>query len=213
MLRPAFAAVVGGLALALAFPPTDWNVLAWVSLAPMFVIATRARSRAALGWGWLGGVAFFLPLLHWLNFTFGTYSRIPWPLTWGPTMLLAGYCALWIGVVTAAMSWVASRLGVAPALGATPFLWVAAEWGRGHVLSGFPWGLLGYSQYLRLPIVQVAELGGVYAVSFVVVTVNAALAAFVMLPRCRGLAALAIAGILVALSALFGTSRLAPTPP
>ena len=65
------------------------------------------------GWGWVGAFAFFLPLLIWLNFTFATYSAIPWPLTWGPTMLLAGYCALWPAAVNAAASWIAQRRGAA----------------------------------------------------------------------------------------------------
>jgi hypothetical protein len=37
-------------------------------------------------------------------------------------------------------------------------------------------GLIGYSQYLRLPVIQIAELGGVYAVSLLIVAVNAAIA-------------------------------------
>ena len=36
-------------------------------------------------------------------------------------------------------------------------------------MGGFPWGTLGYSQYLRLPVIQVAELGGVHAVSLALV--------------------------------------------
>ena len=43
-------------------------------------------------------------------------------------------------------------------------------------MGGFPWGLLGYSQHAQLPVIQIAELGGVYGVSFLIVAVNAALA-------------------------------------
>lgn len=209
----ALAVVAGGLALALAYPPMDWDWLAWVALVPMLLVARGCPPGAAFGWGWLGAFVFFLGLLRWLNFTFRTYSAIPWPLTWGPTMLLAGYCAVWIGAVAAALAWMARRRGPGWALLAAPFLWVAAEWGRGHLMGGFPWGLLGYSQYLRLPVIQVAELGGVYAVSFVIASANAALAACIALPLRMALHGLGAAGVLVAAALSFGLWRLGEPPP
>ncbi|MBI1735142.1 MAG: apolipoprotein N-acyltransferase [Candidatus Rokubacteria bacterium] len=202
------AVVAGGLALAQAYPPLEWDWLAWLSLAPLFLVALAAPPRAALGWGSLGGLAFFLVLLRWLNFTFQTYSAIPWMLAWGPTALLAGYCGLWFGLVTWLVALVARRRGPGLALAVVPFAWVAAEWGRGLVLGGFPWGLLGYSQYARLPFIQIAELGGVWAVSFVIVAVNAALAGAIALPRRRSVVGVAIALALVGGTVAFGVARL-----
>jgi apolipoprotein N-acyltransferase len=206
------AVLAGGLALAHAYPPTDWDGLAWISLAPFLVVALGTRPRAAFAWGWLGGFAFFLGLLRWLNFTFRVYSTIPYPLTWGPTMLLAGYCALWFGAVTGAVAWAARRRGPGLALLAAPLLWVAAEWGRGHLMGGFPWGLLGYSQYLRLPVIQVAEIGGVYAVSLVVMAANAAVAACAVVAPRRALLALGGAAVIVGGTLAFGHARLARQP-
>ena len=200
-------AAAGG-ALALAFPRTHWDGIAWLAVAPWLVVALLSGPRAAFLWGWLGGFAFFLGLLHWLNFTFMTFSAIPFPLVWLPTMGLAAYCALWIALVMAAVSWVATRSPGA-ALALAPFAWVAAEWGRGHLFGGFPWGLLGYTQYSRLPAIQVAELGGVYAVSFVVVCVNAALAGLVMLPLRRAVAGAVLGGAVLGATLVFGNSRLA----
>ncbi len=206
------AVVAGGGVLAHAFSsafvPLEWDGLAWFGLVPMLTIALRCRARAAFGWVWLGAFVFFLGLLRWLNFTFRTYTAIPWPLTWGPTMLLAGYCALWAGAVGAVMAWLRWRLSPGWALVSAPFLWVAAEWGRGHLMGGFPWGLLGYSQHARLPIIQIAELTGVYGVSFLVVAVNAAIAAGVVLPLRTGLVSLGLAGMLVAAALGFGAWRL-----
>ena len=211
------AVVVGGAALAHAFSsayiPLAWDGLAWIALVPVFAVALESRPRAAFGWSWLGGFVFFLGLLRWLNFTFRTYSAIPWPLTWGPTMLLAGYCALWIGVVGALVAWLARRTSPSWALLAAPFLWVSAEWGRGHLMGGFPWGLLGYSQHARLPVIQIAELTGVYGVSFVVIAVNAVIAGCVLLPLRRALEGLALAGVLVGATLGFGAWRLGETAP
>jgi apolipoprotein N-acyltransferase len=215
-VRERFSTAAGvisaGIVLALAFPRMNWDAVAWIAVAPILVVALLGSPRAAFFWGWLGGTTFFLGLLHWLNFTFTTFSAIPFPLTWLPTMALSAYCGLWIAVVMAAVSWVGTRsTGVALVL--APFAWVAAEWGRGHLFGGFPWGLIGYSQYGRLATIQIAELGGVYAVSFVLVAVNAAVAGAVLLPWRRALAGVGLGAVLLALTLGFGAWRLRETGP
>jgi apolipoprotein N-acyltransferase len=205
--------VVGaGGALALAFPRTHWDGVAWLALVPWLVVALLMRPRATFFWTWLGAFAFFLGLLHWLNFTFTRFSAIPFPLVWLPTMALAAYCGLWIALAMAAVSWIGTRFP-GGALLLAPFAWVAAEWGRGHLFGGFPWGLLGYTQYARLPAIQIAELGGVYAVSFVLVCVNAAVAGLVMLPFRRAIVGAVLAAIVAGATLAFGTVRLAQTWP
>ena len=159
-LTIAFGVVLAGGTLALAFPRTNWDGVAWIAIAPLLIVALLSGPRGAFFWTWLGGFAFFLGLLRWLNFTFMTYSAIPFPLTWLPTMTLAAYCALWIAVAMACVSFVGARWPWA-GLALAPFVWVVAEWGRGHLFGGFPWGILGYSQYARLTVIQIAELGGV----------------------------------------------------
>jgi apolipoprotein N-acyltransferase len=213
--RVGFGLVVlaAGVALAQAFAPLEWHWLAWVALVPILVAAMVEPPRAAFLLGWLGGLAFFVPLLRWLDFTFTMYSAIPWPLTWGPIVLLAGYCALWVGAVCTGMAVIARSAGVGWASAAAPFLWVAAEWGRGQLFGGFPWGLVAYSQYARLPVIQVAELGGVWMVSFVIVAVNAAIAAALLLRGRRAIVGLAMGALVVTLTLWFGSGRLAvPLP-
>src|SRR5262249_28388270 len=168
--------VAGGVLGALAFPATDWWLFAWIWLVPALSSALARTPRGALADGWLSGTVFHVVLLRWLDHTFLHYSAIPWPLTWLPIAALAAYCGLYVGLVGAAVAWMRPRIGAGVALSSAPALWVAGEWIRGHLMGGFPWGLLGYSQHGVLPVIQIAELGGVYAVSFVVVAINAALA-------------------------------------
>ncbi|MGH7386744.1 MAG: apolipoprotein N-acyltransferase, partial [Candidatus Rokuibacteriota bacterium] len=198
-----------GVLGALAFPKTNWSLLAWIWLVPALVSgATRPRG-AALRDGWLAGTVFYVVLLRWLDHTFLHYSAIPWPLTWLPITALAAYCGLYLGALACAVAWLRGRLGVGPALALTPALWVVGEWLRGWLMGGFPWGLLGYSQSAQLPVIQIAELGGVYAVSFLIVAVNAALAAlFVPGPR-RAWPGAATAVILLAAGLGFGVHALA----
>ena len=210
-LTSAVGVLAGGGALALAFPRMHWDGVAWIALAPILVVVLSSSVRAAFFWAWLGGFAFFLGLLQWLNFTFMTFSEIPFPLTWLPTLALAAYCGLWIALVGAAVAWIGAR-STSVALLVAPFAWVAAEWGRGHLFGGFPWGLLGYTQWARLPAIQIAELGGVYAVSFVVLATNAAVAGAILLPWRRAIAGIVLASALLGLSLGFGVWRLRDAP-
>ena len=105
------------------------------------------------------------------------------------------------------MAWLRNRIGAAGALGLAPALWVAGEWLRGHLLGGFPWGLLGYSQHAILPVIQIAELAGVYGVSLPDRAVNAALAALIGLGWRRAAAGIAVAGLLLVGSLGFGVGR------
>ena len=197
---------------ALAFPRTDWSLTPWVALAPLLAVATMRAPRTAFLWGWASGTLFFVVLLRWLQYTFQVYSAIPWPLVYGPVFLLAAICGAWTGGVTWVVSWLTRRRSAALALALAPFLWVAAEWLRGHLFGGFPWGTLGYSQYLRLRVIQIAELSGVHGVSFVLLAVNAAVAGCVVLRRRHALVGVAAAAVLVAATLVFGTVRLGEAP-
>ena len=200
--------IVAGVMGALAFPRTDWWLFAWAWVAPALCCALTRSPRNAFCDGWLTGTVFFLVLLRWLDYTFLSYSAIPWPLGWFPIGLLAAYCALYIGAVAGLVSWLVAKIGTGWALTLTPVLWVAGEWIRGHLMGGFPWGLMGYSQHGVLPVIQIAELAGVYGVSFLLITINAALAALVALSLRRAMPGTLGAAALLALSLWFGVTAL-----
>jgi len=201
--------VVSGLLGALAFPLTNWWLFAWVWLVPVLTCALARPPRATFADGWLAGTVFFVALLRWLDHTFLYFSAIPWPLTWLPIVALAAYCGLYTAVTAVGVAWLRRRIGAGPALATSPALWVAGEWVRGHLMDGFPWGLLGYSQHAVLPVIQIAELTGVYGVSFLIVAVNGAIAAVVGLGWRRALPGAAAGVSLLALSLGFGWSALA----
>lgn len=166
-----------GAAGALAFPPTDWWLLGWLWPVPLLAAAAGAAPGRALLDGWAAGFGFFVVLLRWLDHTFTHYSAIPWPLSWLPIGLLAAYCGLYVGLAAGSVAWVGRAAGPAPGLAVAAPAWVAGEWLRGWLLGGFPWGLQGYSQHAVLPVIQVAELTGVWGVSFLLLLAASALAA------------------------------------
>jgi apolipoprotein N-acyltransferase len=193
------AAACAGFALHLAFPRPGWDLLGWVALAPVLALAATAPGpREAALEGWVAGFAFFAALLRWLTHTFTTYSSMPPPLAPVVVALLAGYCALFWAAVSAALAWLGARLG-REALWLAPALWAAAELARTHLLTGFPWGLLGYVPAARLPVIQVAAWTGVYGVSALLVLANVAVARL-GLGRLTAGPALAMLGVVLAVA-------------
>ena len=86
-----------------------------------------------------------------------------------------------------------------------PVLWVALEMGQTYIISGFPWELLGNGLFLHPVLLQLADITGVYGLSFLVVLVNASLYLLFFPPRGKALRfrqAVAVCLILVALDRL-----------
>ncbi len=93
-----------------------------------------------------------------------------------------------------------------------PLAMVAGEYLRGHLFTGFPWLLLGHSQWNHPLLIQISDITGAWGVSFVVAMVNSAIFDAFARPRLkkRGLALLVPVAILVA-SMFYGEIKLHPS--
>lgn len=173
---PLVSALLSGSVLALAFPGTgDQGWLVFVALAPLLLAIEGAAWRHAGVLGFVAGLVFWLVTIPWIAPTMVRYGGIPWPLAGLILLGLAGYLALYSAAFCAMLSLSQLRSGGTYVLVAAS-LWVALEFLRTYLFTGFPWNLLGYSQHRNLPLIQVAAVTGVYGLSFVVVVVNAGLA-------------------------------------
>ncbi len=166
--------VLSGLLLVVIFPWYDVEWLAWVTLVPLLLVTRELRPRTAFWWGWVGGFVGYVGILRWIPHTMINYGGVPEAVSYGILLLLVAYVGLYVGVFTAGWAW-SVRCAPRGVWLFAPALWVTLEWVRAHVLSGFPWASLGYSQYLNLPLIQMAEFTSVYGVSFVLVLGNVAL--------------------------------------
>ena len=84
------------------------------------------------------------------------------------------------------------------ALWCAPGFWVLTELLRNYgAMSGFPWAVLGYTQFDYHYLIQISDLSGIYLVSALVVWANCALLACLRLGRSRSLILFAIAFVLV----------------
>ncbi len=179
------------LACAFPLPPAlaamEGSSAAWLGLIPLIIVARLSRPKAAFWWGWLCGFLFWLVSAAWvlgLRHSWGYLAVVI--LAW---VALAAYCALYMGLFAFLLSsvWPDSP-GREPAsarqltlrrlvlMFLAPLIWIGCEYLRAVLFTGFPWNLLGASQYRNIPAMQLASWGGVYAVSGLIVLLNAALA-------------------------------------
>jgi apolipoprotein N-acyltransferase len=172
--------------------------------------------RAAGLAGWWFGFGYFLLGLFWIGEAFLVEaSKFGWLLPFAVTLMPAGLALFWAGAAcVAALLW---RPGFRRLLILALAL-AAAEWLRGHVLTGFPWNVLGYALTWPVVLMQSAGLLGIYGLTLIAVPifgaplVMAADAARGPLRRRAGWQALAIAGVPLLLLTAYGGVRLATAP-
>jgi apolipoprotein N-acyltransferase len=172
--RDILLSFLSGILLILSFPNFDLEFLAWIALMPLFYSIEGKELYHSFILGFLTGVVSFLGIIYWIIVAVHTYGNIPLIPSGFILLLLVVYLSLFIGAFTCLTRLIQIR-SVLQTLLFTPFLWVALEYLRSFLLSGFPWADLGHSQYLNLPFIQMADITGVYGLSFVILLVNATL--------------------------------------
>jgi apolipoprotein N-acyltransferase len=231
MLTRFLGAVLSAMLLAIAFPltlpglPAAWGLalppstlpgwdaaggygqVAWVAffaLIPLLEVMRSSRGPGeAFGWAYLSGTVWMMLHLSWFS-SFGIAA-----------VLLS---AFYMGLPVGAFGWIAHLLLRQPRAGqlvwGLPAIWVGMDYLRCFGTWMMPWNYLGYSQSHNLALLQVADLGGVYAVTFLVVLANAAL--FVLLsplaPFRQRLGLACAAGAILLGALAYGETRLNLAP-
>jgi apolipoprotein N-acyltransferase len=183
----------------LVFPLAGLYVLSWVAFAPLIVAILRARPAGALeiegsanlqaakpGQAFLlayaSGILWYAGTCYWIYDTMHEHGGLSAPAALLALFLFCLYLGLYHGLFGLLLS-LAVGLGRDDrrALLATPFLWVTVELARTRV-TGFPWNLLGTAQVDNISLSRITTWTGVYGVSFEIMLVNVAAAAF-LVPR------------------------------
>nr|MBA3967688.1 hypothetical protein [Nitrospirales bacterium] len=203
-----------GILHPLSFPPFDLGWLAWIVLVPLQFFLTDLPPKRALWYGWLAGTVAFAGTVTWVITAMHQYGQVPIVVSAGLMLLLATYLGLYMGIYALGYATFQRTFPKLLWLGA-PALWVTLEFVRTYALSGFPWALLGYSQYQWLSVIQFADVTGVYGVSFLIVMGNVALTSLLLwiYGKTRGLAlpgpwvSMASFGCALSLVLAYGTWR------
>ena len=172
-IRSGYLPAIGaGLLLAAAFPKIGVAGFAWAAPALLIFAAHGKNSGDAFRAGYIGGIAFWLASLYWLLLI--PVAGFP-VLGW---LALSAFMAVYFGIWTWLLggkigtgNWTQRNLWSL----AGAATWAGLEIFRSYFLGGFPWNLLGTSQYQLTPLIQIASVTGVYGVSFLVVWVSLSL--------------------------------------
>ncbi|TFV59471.1 apolipoprotein N-acyltransferase [Mycobacterium sp. PS03-16] len=165
---PLTVAIAAGLALCVSFPPFDWWYCAFVAVGLLAWVLTRPSTTRAggFGYGFLFGLAFYIPLLPWIS---GLVGPVPWLALAAVQALFPGLFGLAAVTVRGLPGWPLWFAG----------LWAAQEWLKSTIpFGGFPWGVVAFSQ-TDSPMLALAHVGGAPLLSFAVTLAGFCLTALV----------------------------------
>ena len=178
--RRAGVAFLAGAVSAAAMAPFFLSPVLFVTL-PVLVwlidgAADAGPSRRALflraaSAGWWFGFGYFLLGLFWIGEAFLVEAdKFAWLMPFAVLLLPAGL-ALFTALAAGA-----ARLAWVPGMGRVLVLAITfgiTEWLRGHLLTGFPWNVLGYALTWPLPLMQSASVLGIYGLTLLCVAIFA----------------------------------------
>ncbi len=201
--------VLSGVALGLAFPKFDLNLLAWVAFIPLLYAIDGESLPATFIHGWIAGFACYIVSLYWITITLNTFAGLPVVIAILPMLLLSGILAIYTGAALWASAFAAARTRI-PMVVTLPVIWTGIEWLRSFFPIGFPWSYVGYSQYSNLELIQFAEITGVYGISALIVFFNVVLYAVLFGRHSRRFQVAALGALTALLIAadIFGTVRI-----
>ena len=159
------APCVCALLLSLAFSWGNLGFLAWACLVPLFLEMNNKTRKQRWLLLFVFSVLFFLGTLYWIVHV----------------SLVGLLClCLFLGFEFSILGIIIPAPNDKHSIWITPLLWVIFERLRGFLFSGFGWGLIGYTQFENLPLIQSADIFGVWGVSFLIVLVNLCVTRFIL---------------------------------
>ena len=194
----------------LALPPADFLPILYLTFPLLVWMIGGAGNRRGAFWiGWWFGFGWFASSLYWIGNALLVYGeRHAWLIPFA-VLGLPAFLAIYTGLAGVIASIGRNHLERALWLAVG---WAAFEWLRGHLFTGFPWNLIGYSWSGSAALLQSAAFVGVYGVSFAAVLSASLLAALSLGDRKTRVGAASAAALILVLPWLVGAVRLSGAP-
>lgn len=148
-----------------------WPLLP-VACVPFLVAISRANRRQVFLFAFYFGTVHFLIQLYWIVFVIGHYGGLPLYLSLPALILLCVYLSIYIVFFSQLVRCFLAHFSPFVCLWLIPCAWVAMDYLRSFVFSGFPWMDLGYGMVDMPFLLQVADVFGHYGLTFILVLLN-----------------------------------------
>lgn len=188
-------ALITGILMILSFPKFGSGLFAWFFLVPLLISLREEGLKKAALLGFVVGLTGYTGILYWISYVVVQYGNLPLILGICTTLLLAAYLSLYMALFALGVAFFKKKR--APLCLTVPPWWTLLEYVKSTVLTGFPWENLGHSQYQNLPIIQIAEITGVYGISFLIVLINVLLSEVLWAENPRKTGKSLIMGVLI----------------
>ena len=162
-----FTLFILGLSNTLAFAPYSvWPIPFLTAAGLVYFLSQNTSAKRAFKLGFSYGLGWFGAGISWVHVSIDTYGGLPLIASLALMLLLVSYLSLYPALATA----VTIRLKIKPVFWplSFPALWLASEWLRGQVMTGFPWLSLGYTQ-ISSPFSVYAPVIGEFGLSWFVI--------------------------------------------
>ena len=159
-------AILSGILIGLAYPPLHLGFLAWIGFVPLISIFLNESSSSVGKYSFLSAITANFISLYWIGLNSGAGFIPVFASLIGAILYLALFWTILGFLLSKIHSWTGKGLFV------FPFLWVSMEWLRSFGPLGFPWINLALTQTSYLPLIQMADYGGSYGISFWIIFLN-----------------------------------------
>jgi len=170
LIGPIFSAFL----LTLSFPKWNLWVIGLFSFVPLFFSFTFTKEiKNKIIFSFIFGIIHFSTLLYWLVYTLTKYGNLNLIISSFLLLLLSSYLALYY--VFFFYTNFKLKIFESPTFIKGLFFsltLVGMEYLRGKLLTGFTWGQLGYILSNFSPLLQLADIWGIWGLSFVCALIN-----------------------------------------
>lgn len=163
-----FFCTLSSILLTASFLPyRHFSFLAWIALVPFLIAIHHKSKKRSFFLGWFCGFLFFLGSMHWFFYLANWFG---WIAVVGVVLFFI-YLGLYLGLFGIVNSLLSEKNILLKNIGLACG-WIVLEYIRAKLFSGFDWGSLGHTQYRELPLIQMADITGVFGISFLIILVN-----------------------------------------
>ena len=161
-----FILFISTLLITLPFYFPNLFLLSYFSFIPILFIIKKSNIKDSFLYGWLFGFIYISISSYWLFYPLHKFSGLNIIFNIFLLVLLFGFIALFYGL----WAYLVKSIGIGAVRIALS--WTGIEFLRYKLMSAFPIAYLGYTQSSFKPLLQWADIGGVFLISFFILLIN-----------------------------------------